>query len=162
MRVGVVIVRAAGAVGVRVIFGVALGGAVGVHVDIPEDRGEIVLEDLGEDGGRESGGGVVVMEGSAEAGDAIASGGDGADVVADDDDGQPEFGAKAGDEFAEALLTGRIDADGWFVHQEDAGSASEGAGDHDALELSAGERADGPVGEGFGADAFEAVGGEIA
>lgn len=140
-------------VGVRVaVFeeGAALGG---MGVDVPagvfaaEDRGDVVAEEFGEDGGGEARGGIVKVESAAEASGAIAAGGDGSDVVADDDDGDAECGVDGSDEFGEAVLPGDVDADGGFVEQEDAGLAGDGAGDHGALDLPAGEPPDGSVGE---------------
>ena len=123
------------------------GGGVGVDVDVAEDGGDVVAEDFGEDGGRKALGRGVGVEGSAEAGDAVGAGGDGAEVVADDDGGEVEVVVEAGKEFGELLLAGDIDAHGGLVEDEDARGGGDGAGDHDALELASREFPDGAIAE---------------
>ena len=137
-------------------------GAVRIHVNIAEDSGQIVLEDFGEDGGREARRRVVIVERAAEAGDAVAAGGDGANIVAHNDDGEPEFGAEARDELTESLLPRGVDADGRLVHEQDAWMSAERSGDHHALELASGERADVAVSERRRANPIEELVGKIS
>ena len=51
---------------------------------------------------------------------------------------------------------------GRFVHDDDAGAGTEGAGDFDELLFGHGERADFGVGQNIGADALEPLGGAAA
>lgn len=131
---------------------------MGIDVDVAEDGGDIVTENLGEDAGGEAFGRDVGVERAGEAGNAIASGGDGADVVADDDDGELEGLVECGQHLGELLLAGDIDTDGGFIEEEDAGSRGDGASDHGALELAAGELADGVIGEMGDADDLHGLG----
>ena len=67
--------------------------------------------------------------------------------MGNDDDGEVEFFVECVDELPEALLSRDVDADGGFVEDEELWIACDGAGDHDALELTSGERTDGAVDE---------------
>jgi hypothetical protein len=100
-------------------------------------------------------GDVVVVEGAVEAGDAVGNGADGAEVVADEDDRQPEVRLKTLDEFDEPLLAGRVDAGRRLVQEQQLRAGREGARDVRALQLPAGQFADGLVGVVGDADALE-------
>ncbi len=71
------------AVVMRMIVG-AFAGGVSVDVDIAQDRvaaEDVVAEEFAQHGGREALGAVVVVDAAGEAGDTVAAGGDGAEVV---------------------------------------------------------------------------------
>jgi hypothetical protein len=68
----------------------ALGG-MSIDVQIAKDRSHVVAEDLGEDGGGETFRGAVRMKCASQTRDAIAPGGNCADIVTHDDDRELEF-----------------------------------------------------------------------
>jgi hypothetical protein len=136
---------------------VATAGAVvnaGVGV---EDGVEIALEDFEQDVIREALGTVVVVEGFGEAGDAVAGGNDGAEVVGDHDEGKAVLLLEVFEEVEEFFLAGLIDAGGRFVEEEDLRLIDQGTGDEDALLLAAGEAADGLVGKVVHFDGLEGI-----
>lgn len=110
---------------------------VGVDVDVAEDSRDIVGEDLGEYGWRKPLGGVVEMECSRQARDAIRNRSDRSHVMGHDDDREIELFVECVDELAEALLTGDVDADHGFIEDEEFGLDRDGTGNHRPLELPA-------------------------
>lgn len=134
--------------------------AVGVDVDVAEDVGEVVLKDFRKDLRRDTLRRGVEVQRAAEARDAVALGGsagDGAEVVRDKEDCQAEVAVERAQKRSEEALSRGVDAHERLVEGEDFRFDGEGAGDHDALPLPAGEGADGFVGVVGGADSFEAL-----
>lgn len=159
----IVVVAAAGA-GVVGAVNVAAGAGrlpgragltrtVGVDVHAGEragDRaqaGDIVGEELREDLRRESLGAGVAVEAAGQASDAVAAGGDGPQVVRDDERGEMEFAPELIQKLRKLRLAGGINADHRLIEGEDSGFGGEGAGDEGPLELAAGESADGLAGK---------------
>ena len=70
-------------------------------------------------------------------GDVVADGADDGEVVADEDVGQSVFGLESAQQFDDFDLDGAVEGGGGFVEEDELGPQDEGAGDGDALALSA-------------------------
>ena len=70
-------------------------------------------------------------------GDVVADGADDGEVVADEDVGQSVFGLESAQQFDDFDLDGAVEGRGGFVEEDELGPQDEGAGDGDALALSA-------------------------
>ncbi len=92
---------------------------------------------------------LAVVEGDAAAGERGHFG-----VVGDHDDGVA-FAVEAAEEIDDDALVGGVEVSGGLVGEQDGRVIDEGAGDADALLLSAGELAGEVAGAGAEADAIE-------
>ena len=70
-------------------------------------------------------------------GDVVADSADDGEVVADEDVGQSVFGLESAQQFDDFDLDGTVEGGGGFVEEDELGPQDEGAGDGDALALSA-------------------------
>lgn len=70
-------------------------------------------------------------------GDVVADGADDGEIVADEDVGQSVFGLESAQQFDDFDLDGAVEGGGGFVEEDELGPQDEGAGDGDALALSA-------------------------
>lgn len=70
-------------------------------------------------------------------GDVVADSADDGEVVADEDVGQSVFGLESAQQFDDFDLDGAVEGGGGFVEENELGPQDEGAGDGDALALSA-------------------------
>jgi len=139
LPIGVVMVMEVGRVG-------ALRRPVRLDVNLPENPREVVLEDLGEHLRRQALRRRVAVQTPMQAGDAVAPGRDGADVVADDHDGQIQGGVDTIQKLCEAPLARDVHAHGRLVEKQDRGLGGQGAGDHDTLNLPPAEASDRAIG----------------
>ena len=106
---------------------------------------------------------VVVLDvGRAVVGDvpradvqlSVEEGAELAELVQDDEDRRP-LRLGLGDNLRQACARGRVNSGHWLIHDEQFGTANEGAGDEDALRLSARQNIQGGVSAVSHADAFE-------
>lgn len=144
---------------------VAVGGGMGLHMHLTEHRREIVLEDMRKDLGRDASGRIVEMQGPAQAchpvaertdrAITIASTGDGADIVADNQKGQPGILVEVFEHLGKLLLPGGVNPDGWLIQHEDARLNGQRTREEHALKLSAAERAYRTIRQILQADAFD-------
>ncbi len=119
-------------------------GVRGVRI---EDGIKIALEDFEQDIFRKPDGVVVVVKRAVETSDLVAGRDDGAEIVRHHDNGECVLGADGLEELREGFLCALVDAGGGLVEEEDSWGGDQCAGDEDALLLSAGEAADGLIGE---------------
>ena len=70
-------------------------------------------------------------------GDVVTDSADNGEVVADEDVGQSVFGLESAQQFDDFDLDGAVEGGGGFVEEDELGPQDEGAGDGDALALSA-------------------------
>ena len=99
-------------------------------------------------------GGKLLQLAVAQAEDTAAARGE-VEIVGDENAGQLVFGVQSLDEGEDGLGGFAVEVAGWFVGEEKPGAGDEGAGEADALLLSAAEFAGAMLGAGGEADLVE-------
>ena len=115
-------------------FGLAVEvGEVGLALEVDGDGlvGGVALDEASE-------GAVVEQLALIDDDDAAGQGLDVGHVVAGEEDGGAGFGVVGGDEFADALLHGDVEADGGLVQEEHAGGVQQAGGKFDFHALAEG------------------------